>query len=214
MIIYIDEAGRWPIAGPVSVGAVFLCNSKLDLSEYDDSKKLSVNNRVRLYSNIQKLGDIQDIIFANAFASAKEIDRNGIVWAIRFGIIRTLYSISKYIYPQKYIWCYIKKVHKWINYQESIWDPIRLIIDGNSNFGLRKYLGIWVETVIKWDSLIKAIAMASIIAKVSRDQYMIDISDIYPDYWFAKHKWYGTQFHYDMIAKFWLSDLHRKTWIR
>lgn len=101
-----------------------------------------------------------------------------------------------------------------MNYQESVWDSVKLIIDGNSDFGLKKYLGIYVETIIKWDALVKTISMASIIAKVQRDKYMSDLDKVLPDYWFARHKWYGTKLHYDMIAKFAVSKEHRKTWIK
>lgn len=214
MNIYIDEAGRWPIAGPVWIGIVVLLDGKIDLSEYDDSKKLTEANRIRLYSDIQKLHNTNQIYISSGHCSAREIDRNGIVWSIRFAIIRSLYGLSKYIYPQKYVWCYIKKVRNRLAYQESIWDPVNLIIDGNSDFGLKKYLGMYVETIIKWDALVKAISMASIIAKVQRDKYMIDLDKMYSDYWFAKHKWYGTKMHYDMIAKFGISKEHRKTWIK
>ena len=95
-------------------------------------------------------------------------------------------------------------------------NPIeKIIIDWNHPFWLDKELNIPVETIIKWDDKVAEISMASIVAKVSRDERMIDIAHWqYPEYWFDKHKWYWTKKHRDIIKKKWPTELHRKLFLR
>ena len=82
----------------------------------------------------------------------------------------------------------------------------KYLFDGNSNF---KVEGI--ETIIKGDLKIKEISAASILAKVSRDRYMIEISKKYPQYNFEKHKGYITKEHKQLIKKYGLCEIHRKS---
>jgi len=83
----------------------------------------------------------------------------------------------------------------------------KYLFDGNSNFGVSG-----IETVIKGDGKIKQISAASILAKVSRDKYMIEIADNYPMYNFKKHKGYITKEHIEEIKKHGFSDIHRKSY--
>ena len=93
-----------------------------------------------------------------------------------------------------------------IEIKESI-KAKKYLFDGNSNF---KVEGI--ETIIKGDSKIKEISAASILAKVSRDRYMIEISKKYPLYKFDKHKGYITKEHKKLVAKYGFCDIHRKSY--
>jgi len=68
--------------------------------------------------------------------------------------------------------------------------------------------------VVKGDATSYNIACASILAKVARDRYMTDVSKEYPNYCFDKHKGYGTKLHYDMIRKFGISKVHRKSFLK
>ena len=68
--------------------------------------------------------------------------------------------------------------------------------------------------IIKGDSLSFSIAAASILAKVTRDRLMIEISEKYPEYLFAKHKGYGTSEHYDAIRANGLCDIHRRSFTK
>lgn len=68
--------------------------------------------------------------------------------------------------------------------------------------------------VIKGDSKCLCVAAASILAKVSRDRYMIELSDKYPDYNFSKHKGYGTKEHCEKILQFGPCEIHRRTFLR
>ena len=84
------------------------------------------------------------------------------------------------------------------------------LIDGNR----MPPLSIAGETVIKGDALSMSIAAASIIAKVSRDRFMLEIDEKYPEYLFSKHKGYGTALHYEMIEKYGISPVHRRSFLK
>lgn len=78
------------------------------------------------------------------------------------------------------------------------------LMDGNTSFGITT-----LQHKIKADATIKEVSAASILAKVSRDRFMDDISSLYPNYDFHKHKGYGTKAHIETIKKFGKSDIHR-----
>jgi ribonuclease HII len=83
---------------------------------------------------------------------------------------------------------------------------VSYLFDGNTNFGVAD-----IDTMIKADGKIPEVSAASIIAKVSRDRYMVQISDTFPEYGFAQHKGYGTKAHKEAIKKFGYCTLHRKS---
>lgn len=84
------------------------------------------------------------------------------------------------------------------------------IIDGNR----APKSEIATETVVKGDGKVMSVAAASIIAKVSRDRFMLKMAEMYPQYQFQKHKGYGTKLHYEMIEKYGISPIHRKTFLK
>lgn len=88
--------------------------------------------------------------------------------------------------------------------------PDIALIDGNKKPGL----DIAEQTIVKGDSKSANIAAASIIAKVSRDRYMLEMAEKYPQYQFEKHKGYGTKLHYEMLEKYGVSPIHRKTFLK
>lgn len=71
-----------------------------------------------------------------------------------------------------------------------------------------------VVTIVKGDAKSASIASASIIAKVSRDRYMLQMAEKYPQYQFEKHKGYGTKLHYEMIEKYGICEIHRKSFLK
>jgi len=77
-----------------------------------------------------------------------------------------------------------------------------------------KSVPIKQQAIIKGDSLSFSIAAASILAKVTRDRLMVQLSTIYPQYNFAKHKGYGTKEHYEAIQLHGLCEIHRKTFTK
>lgn len=84
------------------------------------------------------------------------------------------------------------------------------LIDGNISRGFT----IPTETVIKGDSKSPSIAAASILAKVSRDRYCVELEKKYPGYGFAKHKGYGTKAHYEAIRAKGPCDAHRLSFLK
>lgn len=88
--------------------------------------------------------------------------------------------------------------------------PDCALVDGNQI----PNLDCDVTTVVKGDAKSESIAAASILAKVSRDRYMLEIAEKYPQYGFEKHKGYGTKLHYEMIEKYGICDIHRKTFLK
>ena len=83
-------------------------------------------------------------------------------------------------------------------------------IDGNQY----PKTGIKEETIIKGDGKCISVAAASIVAKVSRDRFMLEIDKEYPEYQFSKHKGYGTKLHYEMIEKYGVSKVHRRSFLK
>ena len=79
---------------------------------------------------------------------------------------------------------------------------------------LQAGLGVATKTIVKGDANSMSIAAASILAKVTRDRFMLEMDEKYPEYQFAKHKGYGTKLHYEMLTKYGASEIHRKTFLK
>lgn len=126
----------------------------------------------------------QALAFGIGFASEKEIDAINILQATFLAMERALAQL-----PVK---------------------PELVLIDGNRE----KDFGIPVKTVVKGDSLSANIAAASILAKVSRDDVMLEMAREYPRYGFEIHKGYGTKAHYDALRQFGPSPIHRQTFLK
>ena len=88
--------------------------------------------------------------------------------------------------------------------------PDLALIDGNRE----KDFGIPVKTVVKGDSLSMNIAAASILAKVTRDDLMMEMAQTYPEYGFDVHKGYGTKAHYAALTQHGPSPIHRMTFLK
>lgn len=88
--------------------------------------------------------------------------------------------------------------------------PDLVLVDGNK----KPDLNIEAQTVVKGDAKSQSIAAASILAKVSRDRYMLQMAEKYPQYQFEKHKGYGTKLHYQMIDRFGESPIHRPSFLK
>lgn len=189
----IDEAGRGPLAGPVSVGVVRIKIENIKVkskrkwfSGLKDSKKLSEKAREEWFAKIKKAEKDGWLRFTVKFGSARLIDKKGIVFAVHDALRRALLKIGG-------------------NPKET-----KMLLDG----GLRapsEY--IFQKTIIKGDEKEPIIALASIAAKVSRDKLMKKISREYPQYDFDKHKGYGTRGHYRKIKHHGPSSVHRKSFL-
>ncbi|HEX2938069.1 MAG TPA: ribonuclease HII, partial [Ruminiclostridium sp.] len=88
--------------------------------------------------------------------------------------------------------------------------PDAALVDGNRD----PSLGIPTLCIVGGDGKSPSIAAASIVAKVSRDRFMIELDKRYPNYCFAKHKGYPTPLHYEMILKYGVLPIHRKSFLK
>lgn len=88
--------------------------------------------------------------------------------------------------------------------------PSIALIDGNKE----PHLDIPMRTIIKGDARSANIAAASILAKVTRDRYMLEMAEKYPEYQFDKHKGYGTKLHYEMLDAFGPCEIHRQSFLK
>jgi ribonuclease HII len=88
--------------------------------------------------------------------------------------------------------------------------PDQLLIDGNR----ARDFGIPTQTVVKGDSLSASIAAASVLAKVTRDDWMLQAAEDYPQYGFEIHKGYGTKAHYEALTTLGSSPIHRRTFLK
>ncbi len=236
--IYIDEAGRGPLAWPLYVGAV-LPRQRFIKKHYKDSKILSERQREELFAKIQSLEQKNQIVFWYWIVSSWEIDLHGMTQALHFGVLRSVQMILQKLH-QKEISQQLGKVlcscdvmqglvlqnlfleqEKIVEAMTKIADIFRwfgldleLSIDGNRTFGVDQTLWCPVIPIIDGDALIPEISMASIIAKVLRDHAMVELDKDYPQYKLAQHKWYGTQEHRDLIAQHGPSAIHRKLFLK
>lgn len=190
-IIGIDEAGRGPVAGPIAVGAICVAISavlehELFAHGIKDSKKLTEKRRNVLFDWIQQNAEITEGV---GFADARYIDEHGIVPATQ----KAMGVAIENVLPKG-----CKK------------EEIRVLLDG----GLRAPDAFTnQETIIKGDEKELSIALASVMAKVSRDREMVEVSEQFPQYGFEGHKGYGTKAHYDAIYEHGMCTVHRKSFL-
>ncbi len=88
--------------------------------------------------------------------------------------------------------------------------PTLALIDGNRNSAIK----MPSRCVVKGDAKCADIAAASILAKVTRDRYMLEMAEKYPEYHFEKHKGYGTKLHYEALREYGPCEIHRPSFLR
>lgn len=195
----IDEAGVGPLAGPVVAASViikFKRNSARDkpaqsarscvlcgiINDARDSKKLTPKQRKYFYNLIISNKNIK---YSVSSVSAKVIDKIGIRRATELAMERCIQKLK----PK----------------------PDFIIIDGN-RLKPKTLNSIPYTLIVKADEKVISCALASIIAKVTRDKIMIRMAKKYPKYAFEKHKGYGTKHHFQMLKKYGSCEIHRKTY--
>lgn len=184
-ILGIDEVGRGPWAGPLVIGAVILPEEKPSWTDdLADSKKLTKKKREELSKIILEEAPAT----ALGWVSSKELDNFGMSESLKLAARRAVREIQK----------------QDVSFSE-------ITIDGTVNFLSGTPLENHVTILKKADSLIKEVSAASIIAKVARDNYMIELAETYPGYGFEKHVGYGTAAHKNAIEKLGITTEHRKS---
>jgi ribonuclease HII len=199
-IIGVDEVGRGPLAGPVAVCAFkipagilprqieFLFDwggfmSTKKSGRIKDSKKLTSDKREEIFARLKILKKEKTVDYFVSYESAKRIDKLGISKAIKNCLEKSLAKLK--VKPEQCL----------------------ILLDGGLH-APEKYKN--QKTIIKGDEKERAIAFASIVAKVSRDTLMCKLSKKYPKYCFEIHKGYGTKKHCEAIKKNGLSKEHRR----
>lgn len=174
-------------AGPLAgpvYAAAVILPEGLSLPWLNDSKKVTPTRREVLFAQIRD----QAVAWAVASVSAEEIDRINILNAR------------------------IKAMQDAISALSPAADYA--FIDGNRDHGTLCTITIPHETAVRGDSRSASIAAASILAKVSRDRFMTEVAEKYPQYHFEKHKGYGTQLHYEMLDAYGPSPIHRRSFLK
>ena len=189
MILGVDEAGRGPLAGPVTMGIIAVSDDFDLLAAFpglNDSKQLPEKKREELFLILEKEVENGIISYKVEFGSANQIDEEGITQSVRMGVWRGIRALMP-------------------NASDG-----KVFLDGL----LKAPPEYEQETVVRGDSIVPAIMLASVAAKVTRDRLMREIATRFPDYGFEKHKGYGTAAHYAAIAQYGLCDEHRRSFLK
>ncbi len=192
----LDEAGRGALAGPVAVGAVILPRQvgrparahaigrrrvgaiQGLLAGVRDSKQMTPRQREAAAPRIQKAA----LAWSVGFASAEEIDSEGIVQAVRLAALRALQDLG--VLP------------------DYLLTDFRLELPE---------LDVCQTALVKGDARCLSIAAASVLAKTARDALMRDLDGKIPGYGLAQHKGYGTRAHRQAVERMGRSAIHRRT---
>ena len=180
----VDEAGRGPLAGPVTAAAVTFPNrwreSGLDerLRDLNDSKQLTEAQRENFFSILTSHAEI---CFAICSVDAETIDRINILQATHRAMNEALAKLNP--------------------------PPQHALVDGRPV----KTMRVPQTALVKGDARSYSIAAASVLAKVTRDRMMLEFDRQFPGYGFAEHKGYGTPQHLAAIARLGPCPIHRKS---
>ena len=177
----VDEAGRGPLAGPVAAAAVIL-DPERPVEGLADSKAISPQRRAELSARLRE----RCLAWAIGWADAGEIDAVNILQASMLAMRRAVEALAV--------------------------PPSHVIVDGNRCPDLRGLpFECSVEAVVRGDALVASVSAASILAKVARDEHMLDLDARYPGYGFAGHKGYPTAAHLEALRRLGPSPVHRRT---
>lgn len=174
-------------AGPLAgpvYAAAVILPFGAELPGLNDSKKLTEKKREALFPMIRE----QAVAWAVARVEAAEIDETDILSAR----MKAMQLAIDRLTPA----------------------PDFALIDGNRDHGRSAAVTTPHRMIVKGDSLSASIAAASILAKVSRDHWMVKAAEEYPEYQFQKHKGYGTKLHYEMLRTYGPSPIHRRSFLK
>lgn len=189
LMIGVDEAGRGPLAGPVTAAAV--CLGGAVLPGLDDSKRLSEKRRLALRLQIEVGARATGL----GWASPEEIDQFNILQATLQAMLRAVEECLQQL-------------------DDAEHTDVEIIVDGNQHPA--RHLGalLWpwpTRTLIGADALVAEVSAASILAKTARDAEMTRLDSIYPGYGFGQHAGYGTAAHCAALRTLGPSPVHRRS---
>lgn len=184
VICGLDEAGRGPLAGPVTAAAVIL-PPDFPVELLNDSKKLSAKKRGTLEILIKE----KAVAWAVSSVDEKEIDRINILRASLLAMKQAFESLYERLY-------------------EKLPDP-RLAIECIADGTFCPDVGVPCTALVRADSLVPAVMAASVLAKTERDRIMCDYAKLYPAYGYERHKGYPTLEHRTLCRKLGPSPIQR-----
>ena len=155
-----------------------------DIPGLDDSKKLTEKRREALFPVIQD----RALAWSVACVDAAEIDATDILSARMKAMQLAIDGLKP--------------------------APDFALIDGNRDRGRSAAILPPHRCLVKGDSLSACVAAASVLAKVSRDRFMVEMAQRYPEYRFERHKGYGTQLHYELLRAHGPCPIHRRTFLK
>ena len=177
----VDEVGRGPLVGDVVTAAVIL-DPENPIEGLMDSKKLSEKKRALLSVEIKE----KALAWSIGRANPEEIDTLNILHATMLAMQRAVAGLSV--------------------------SPDYVLVDGNRCPTFANDIGVIAcQSVVKGDARVAEISAASIIAKVARDDEMIALDKLHPEYGFAKHKGYPTKAHLEKITELGVLDCYRQS---
>lgn len=177
----VDEVGRGPLVGDVVTAAVIL-DPDNPIEGLMDSKKLSEKKRTALAEEIKE----KAIAWSLGRANPEEIDTLNILHATMLAMQRAVQGLAIL--------------------------PDYVLVDGNRTPTFASEKGnINSQAVVKGDDRVAEISAASILAKVTRDEEMIALDKLHPEYGFAKHKGYPTKLHLEKIIELGVLDCYRQS---
>ena len=174
-------------AGPLAgpvYAAAVILPLGTDIPGLDDSKKLTEKKREALFPVIRE----KALAWSVASVDAAEIDETDILSARMKAMQLAIDGLSR--------------------------EADFALIDGNRDHGRTASITTPHRCLVKGDSLSASVAAASVLAKVSRDRFMAELSKKYPEYRFDRHKGYGTKLHYELLARYGPSPVHRRTFLK
>lgn len=178
----VDEAGKGPLAGPVTAGAVMIHKPQQVVQSVRDSKLMTGKQREKAFDEICQLSSG----FGIGIVDAEEIDLLGIDNAVKKAMLLALQQLEK----------------------GSGITLAYVIVDGAKTKQLDSYSS---QRILKGGLYHYSIAAGSILAKVTRDRIIKKLAATYPHYGFEKHVGYGTKEHMKAIQTFGPCPIHRKS---
>jgi ribonuclease HII len=182
IVIGLDEAGRGPLAGPVVASGVVISDTDQVVPKVRDSKKMTEKQRNEAYDEIRK----KSLAYGVGIVSSRDIDSMGIQKAVLEAMRIALEVVER-------------KLNSKADY---------IIADGLNILDIPKYK---MNKIKQGDAYHYSISAASVLAKVTRDRIMRDYHIKYPIYGFDTHVGYGTKKHIELIMKYGICDIHRRS---
>lgn len=188
MLCGIDEAGRGCVCGSMFVCGVRGEEANLQNLGIKDSKQLSEVKRFSLATTLYDLAQDGIIAYHMVEKTAQQIDELGLSACLK----SALSEITQTFAPSTY----------------------DFVFDGNTTFGLTLKAPHTLRTLIKGDSKLLLIGVASILAKVAKDTQMHHLHALYPHYSFDTNKGYGTKAHLQAILQYGYTPFHRRSFLQ